>query len=242
MHMNEDQVAKPKRDYFLPASILIAALLISGSLVYSTGKKSGSSDLEANLGGAAGNQPTPVKLEPVSKNDHVFGNPDAPVKIVEFSDLECPFCKRFHPTMKQIVADYKGEVAWVYRHFPLDEIHTKARKEAEASECAAELGGNEKFWEFVDGVFAITPSNDGLDLAKLPQIAKDVGLDANAFDSCLQTGRYADKVARAREEALRAGAQGTPYSVVIDKKGKQYTINGALPYADVKAVVEKALK
>lgn len=240
--MNESQTYKPKRDYLLPASILISALLVAGSLVYSAGKKAGSPELRGNVGGAAGNQPTQLELEPVSKNDHVFGDPEAAVKVVEFSDLECPFCKRFHPTMKQIVADYGDGVAWVYRHFPLDEIHSKARKEAEATECAAELGGNEKFWEFVDDIFAVTPSNDGLDLAKLPQIAKDVGLDVDEFNSCLNSGRYADKVAKAREEALRAGAQGTPYSVVVGKGGKKYTINGALSYADVKAVIEQALR
>lgn len=242
INMNEDQTTKPKRDYLLPASIFISALLVAGSLVWSVGKKAGSSGLEGNLPGALGNQPVSITLGPVSKDDHIFGNLDAPVKVIEFSDLECPFCKRFHPTMKQIVADYKGEVAWVYRHFPLDEIHSKARKEAEASECAAALGGNEKFWAFVDGVFAITPSNDGLDLSKLPQIAKDVGLDASAFGSCLDGGRYAEKVAGARSDALRAGAQGTPYSIVLGHDGKQYPINGALPYADVKAVIEQALK
>ena len=240
--MNEDQLTKPKRDYLLPASIFVSAVLIAGSLVYSAGKKAGNPNTQANLGGAAGNEPVSVKLESVSKDDHIFGDPGAPVKVIEFSDLECPFCKKFHPTMKQNVADYDGKVAWVYQHFPLDEIHTKARKEAEASECAADIGGNEKFWEFVDGVFAVTPSNDGLDLTKLPQIAKDIGLDASAFGSCLDSGRYAEKVAKAREEALRAGAQGTPYSVVIDKKGRQYPINGALPYADVKAVIEQAFK
>ncbi len=78
--------------------------------------------------------------------DHIRGNPDAPVTLVEYSDFECPFCKRFHPTVKRIVDEYGGRVRWVYRHFPLDEIHpVKARREAAAAECAAELGGNDAF-------------------------------------------------------------------------------------------------
>lgn len=99
----------------------------------------------------------------VDDSDHLRGDPKASVKVVEFSDLECPFCKRFHLTMQQLMEGYSGKVAWVYRHFPLDSLHPKARKEAEASECAAELGGNDGFWAYIDKLFEITPSNNGLD-------------------------------------------------------------------------------
>src|SRR3989338_2531696 len=99
----------------------------------------------------------------LTDRDHLRGDPKATVKVVEFSDLECPFCKNFHRTMQQVMSEYSGQVAWVYRHFPLDSLHSKARKEAEASECAAELGGNDGFWAYVDKLFEITPSNNGLD-------------------------------------------------------------------------------
>lgn len=104
-------------------------------------------------------------VNPVTPNEHIKGNPNAEVFVIEYSDPECPFCKRFHETMKSVMQEYgdTGKVAWVYRHFPLDALHTKARKEAEAFECAAELGGNVKFWEYADKLFEITPSNDGLD-------------------------------------------------------------------------------
>src|SRR6185295_5043808 len=83
-------------------------------------------------------------VKPVAAEDHIRGDLAAPVKVIEFSDFECPFCKGFHATMKQVMADYEkdGKVAWVYRHFPIDELHSKARKEAQAAECAGELGGN----------------------------------------------------------------------------------------------------
>lgn len=95
-----------------------------------------------------------IKINPITSADHIFGNPNAGVKIVEFSDLQCPFCARFHPTLKQIIQEYDGQVAWVYRHFPLASIHPSARPAAIGSECAAELGGNNAFWKFVDAVFA----------------------------------------------------------------------------------------
>lgn len=102
-------------------------------------------------------------VRPVGEGEHLRGDPKATVKIVEFSDLECPFCKRFHLTMQQVMEEYSGKVAWVYRHFPLDSLHSKARKEAEATECAAELAGNDGFWAYIDKLFEITPSNNGLD-------------------------------------------------------------------------------
>ncbi len=127
-------------------------------------------------------------VKPVDGEDHIRGNPNAPVKLVEFSDFECPFCKRFHPIMKRLMEEYgkEGKVAWVYRHFPIDSLHSKARKEAQAAECANELGGNEAFWTFTDKLFAVTPSNNRLDLGLLPRVAEEIGLDRAAFEACLE--------------------------------------------------------
>lgn len=231
---------KPKRDYVLPASIIIAALLISGALVYNVGRKSGS--VGENVAGGEQGPVSVDNIRPVSAADHIYGKPDAPVKVVEFSDLECPFCKSFHLTMKRVVDFYDGQVAWVYRHFPLDQLHPKARKEAEAAECAAELGGNEKFWDYVDRIFEITPSNNGLNLSLLPQAAADIGLDKKSFQSCLDSGKYAQKVADDLQDAINSGGRGTPYSVVIANNGRKLIIPGALPFSDVRQIIEEALK
>lgn len=201
--------------------------------------------LAAGNAGAQPNQPTPESIDfiqPVTPRDHIWGDPDAPVKIIEFSDTECPLCKRFHPTLKRIVAEYPGKVAWVYRHFPIDAIHPKARKQAEATECAAEFGGNTKFWAYLDRLFEITPSNNRLDPAQLPRIAEYVGLNRAKFEQCLQSGRHAQRVADDVDDALAAGASGTPYSVVVAPDGRKFAILGAQPYASVKLVVEIALQ
>ena len=94
-------------------------------------------------------------VKPVTGEDHIRGDVNASVKVIEFSDFECPFCKSFHASMKQVMQSYTkdGKVAWVYRHFPIDQLHSKARKEAQAAECAGELGGNNAFWSFADGLF-----------------------------------------------------------------------------------------
>ena len=119
----------------IPVSIIVAGVLIAGAVVYTWGPRTpagggpGDTQVREAKSGPA------INVKPVTSADHILGNPQAPVKVIEFSDLECPFCKRFHPTMKQIIEEYgkDSRVAWVYRHFPLDSLHSRARKEAEAS-------------------------------------------------------------------------------------------------------------
>lgn len=239
----EDQLQenKQKKDYLMPASILISAILISVSLVYNAGKKVPSSPVATNPA-TSGTASLLESVRPISNKDHYFGNLSAPVKIIEFSDLECPFCKRFHPTLRQIVSEYNGKVVWIYRHFPLSSLHPRASKEAEASECAAEAGGNDAFWSYIDKIYEVTPSNNGLDPAELPKIAEQIDLDRSRFESCLASGRFADLVSAQVDDAVNSGGRGTPYSIIISAKGKKYSVPGAYPYEQVKLIVEEALK
>ncbi len=237
------------RDMFLPVSIIVAAVLVSGAVVYSATKKSPASPNPDANPPAAAEQPSPNAMRPVSAEDHIVGSPDAAAVIVEYSDLECPFCKRFHETMLQVVKSYDGKVAWVFRHFPLTQLHPKALKEAEATECAAELGGNEGFWKYTNRLMELTPANNGFDLAKLPDIAVEIGLDKAAFVSCLESGRHVAKITAQADDAVAAGAQGTPYSVVVAKSGKKVVIPGALPFTStnpaeptVKSIIDELLK
>lgn len=187
-------------------------------------------------------------VTPVNGEDHIRGNANALVKVVEFSDFECPFCKSFHASMKQVMNDYDkdGKVAWVYRHFPLDQLHSKARKEAQAAECAAELGGNTSFWAYADRLFEIAPSNNRLDLAQLSIVAKDIGLDQAKFETCLagdhRGGKFATHIEANVQDAMASGGTGTPYSLVIGAKGHIFPVNGAMPYEAVKAIIDAALK
>lgn len=182
------------------------------------------------------------KVEKVSDKDKIRGSRDAEVMIIEYSDLECPFCKQFHATPQQALDEYKGKVAWVYRHFPLDSLHPKADKEAEAAECAFEQRGEEGFWDFVDKIFEVTTSNNTLDLAKLPTYAIEVGLDQAKFKTCLDSGKYKDEVERQYQTGDKAGVTGTPASFIINKKGEVWLIPGAYPYDSLKTIIEEALK
>jgi len=128
----------------------------SGALDYGQLKTIVTDALQNNETFSNNKSKTAEAMRPLDENDHVRGNPDAPITIVEYSDLQCPFCKSHHPTLIKISEEFSGQVKWVYRHFPLTSIHAEAFPAAVASECAAELGGEEAFWGFIDQVFERT--------------------------------------------------------------------------------------
>ncbi len=231
--------------FIVPGAILIAGLIIAGAIFY--GAKSPSKNPTAS---PEQNQPASLassvldNLKPISGNDHVLGNPDAPIALIVFSDLECFFCKQFHnTTIKQLMDIYgkAGKLKLVYRHLPLD-IHPKSKNEAVAAECANELGGNEKFWQYLDRVFEITPSNNGLDPLELPKIAEYVGLNKTKFEQCLASGKFDQLIQANAEDGIKSGALGTPYGILIGPNNKKNAIPGALPYEEVKKVIDEIIK
>ena len=226
-----------KSNFVLPITIVIAGALIAGG-VFLAGK--------AGPGGQnTDGDPTEARPYTAGK-DHILGNPNAPVKIVEYLDLECQHCKLFHSTMHRVMDYYgaSGQVAWVVRHFPLAQIHSKAPQEAQAAECAGKLGGDTAFFAFVDKVFEVTPSNNGLDLAQLPVIAGQVGLNVEQFNSCLSSGEFAEAVQASFNEAVAAGAQGTPYTLIFvnDELVPGGNLGGAQPYDSMRAIIDAVLQ
>jgi protein-disulfide isomerase len=234
--------SKNENNISIPIAIVFAGILIAGA-VFLTGDGSLTKRL-ANLQ----NQEPPTEqynldaIREITSEDRVRGDLNAPVVIVEYSDTECYFCKQFHQTMKRIYDEYgsDGKVAWVYRHFPLEQIHLRAREEAHALECAGELGGNDKFWQYTDRLYEITPANGPLESGELNRIAQFVGLDLTAFNACLNSGKYNDKITADLENAVATGGRGTPWSIVITKDGMA-PLSGAQPYEVVKMMIESLL-
>jgi len=227
----------------LPVSIIIAGLLIAGG-IYMNGRVTKINPTVTQKQQIA-SQNLGDTMRPIDANDHILGSSKARVLVVEYSDTECPFCKVFHATMNTIMQEYgkDGEVAWVYRHFPIEQLHSKAFKESQATECAAQLGGNSKFWEYINKVYELTPSNDGLDPKELTNIATGVGLSSTPFNTCLESGEFDAKIKADMQNALELDAGGTPYSLVVDtKKNEFYPIKGAYPYAQVKQAIDLILK
>lgn len=217
----------------VPIAIVIAGLAIA-TAVYFGGSKE-------NVAPPAREQE--VTLSPITSDDHILGNPNAKVTIVEYSDTECPFCKVFHATMSRVLNEYgaAGTVAWVYRHSPIAGLHPKAHREAQATECAASLGGNTKFWDYTNKLFDITPSNNGLKDEELFTIAQNVGLEKEAFSACLEGGSQVARVDRDLKSGKEVGVRGTPHSIVLVDGKVVTTIEGAESYETVAGIINQYL-
>ncbi len=159
-----------------------------------------------------------------------LGPEDAPVTIVEFSDFQCPFCARAGPIVKALNAKYPEQVRIVYRHFPLDSIHPRARPAAEASACADEQGA---FWPFHDLLFANTRALSDEDFARY---AGEVGIDAEKFAQCMSEERHKDQVERDLQEGRRVGVSGTPSFFVNGRM-----LGGAQPVEEFVRLIEDEL-
>mgnify|MGYP001773170276 CR=1 FL=1 len=225
----------------IPAAIVLAGILIAGAIIFTNYKVA---TYPSKLPPAEPEQPSYNldKVSPITKEDWYRGDLNASVKIIEYSDLECPFCKMAHPTLIQLVKNYQGKVAWIYRHFPLTSLHPKAINEAEAAECVGYLGGNNAFWLFVDKIFATTPSNNGLDLSLLPKIAEESGVNRVNFQNCLNSGKYRQEVEKDLNEAQNIGLTGTPSFVIIGPNNKKEVIIGARNYDAFKNVIDSFLE
>jgi len=170
-----------------------------------------------------------------TKVDHIRGNQNAKITIIEYSDTECPYCNRFHATMKQIMDTYGDQVRWVLRHNPLDGLHANARKAAVAEECAGEQG---KFWELADYLYNTVATNGKLDGTQFKTYASAVGLNTTKFETCLNSTKYNSKITRDQADVSQ---QGTPFSVIVGPNGEETPINGAQPYEAVEQAIKALL-
>ena len=169
-------------------------------------------------------QPVPA----VSPGEHIRGNVDAPVTIIEYSDFQCPFCARFHEVLKTAVAS-GSQVRWVYRHLPLSEIHPMAIAAAEAAECASDQG---LFWEYAELLFQRQGQLDDLQLAA---IAHDLNLDEQRFMACRQSGSQRERVTFDAKAFAEGHLTGTPTSFVNGTR-----LEGAVSLEEVQRAIDGA--
>lgn len=225
---------------------LYGTFSLSGQVGSITGKIT---ELEAD-GGEPSPQPSPQPsgrpsdqgdsgsptVEVSEDDDPVKGSEDAPVVIIEFSDFQCPFCKRFYSqTLSQIEEEYvqTGKARLVYRDFPLSQIHPNAQKAAEAAECADDQG---KFWEYHDTLFEDQNGWSSVGESKFKEYASDLGLDTQKFNSCLDSGKYRDEVQNDLRDGQNNGVSGTPSFFINGKK-----VVGAQPFSTFQQAIESEL-
>ncbi|MCI0566313.1 DsbA family protein [bacterium] len=225
------------RPYFLHGAIILAGAFVGMGLFMGGGN---TADTAAAVGGTDDDiYNAAMDLAEIKKDDHIRGDFDAPIKIVEFSDYDCPFCAAFHDTMRDAMAEFgpdgTGEIAWVYRHFPLEMIHPDARGKANAAECVAALGGDDAFWKFTDRLL-----KNPVDLSALASIAAESGVPSGPFEECLNEKKYDTDVQEDIDDGFASGIRGTPHSIIIAPNGNKAVISGAQPYDLVRDYIESA--
>ena len=228
------------------STFLLLAILVVGAFFVFTGNN--------GTTGQAAQQPTqlpsqPSQVEASADDDAFLGDENAPVEIIEFSDYQCPFCRKFWTeTLPLIKSEYidTGKVKFVYRDFPLTSIHPAAQPAAEAAECVREKGGDEAYFIMHDKIFQEGNILDGGDPIKGPvqgtaqfgttelkQWAKDIGYD---ISSCLDSGKFKSEVQKDLADATSAGGQGTPYFIINGKP-----LSGAQPFSAFKQIIDAEL-
>ncbi len=228
-----------ERNFLVPAAIIAAGAIIAGAVVY-VGRSGAPAPLPAAQGRDAALAAGAVTGE-LADDDPSLGSPSAPVTIVEFSDFQCPFCRRFfRDTLLRLKDEYvkTGKARFVYRDFPLTAIHEMAETYAQAAECAEDQG---RFWEMHDKIFQEQDLRgqgtiSGISVPDLKRWAREVGLDGTAFDGCVDSGKYREEVAKDLADGQAAGVTGTP-TVFVNGRA----VVGAVPYAQFKALIDAEL-
>ena len=175
-------------------------------------------------------EPEYVRYDVESDGSYAVGPEDAPITIIEFSDYQCPFCRRWHQEVYQpLLAAYPGKIKLVYRHLPLTSIHPDAFPAAEASMCAGEQNA---FWQYHEKLFA----GDQLGSAAYTQYAQELGLDMTTFEACINEHKYQQVVQADSDFAINLGVRSTPTFFI-----NGLAVVGAQPLDVFKQVIDKEL-
>jgi protein-disulfide isomerase len=221
-----------QNSWILPGAIIFAGLILGGTLY--------SYRLHQQVIPAGGDI---TLLRSVDESDHIIGSPSAPVKIIEYSDIDSSYSKAFQPTLEQAMSEYAagGKVAWVYRHLPLVDQHANSEEHAEAAECMASLGGPTMFMRFISALNSQAPGSLEFSPNNYDVVVQSLGILPEGFNACLSARTFQKKVANDFSNGLAIGAGGSPFTVIAVQGQKPITIDGAIPYASLKKIIDTSI-
>ncbi|MDB5245169.1 MAG: oxidoreductase [Parcubacteria group bacterium] len=232
--MNDEQtlVQNQREMWFLPLAIIAAGLILAFAIFVIRHQP----DPRAVAGDV-------TLMRPISEIDHIIGSPNAPIMLIEYSDIDSSYSKSFQQTMEQIMTEYAagGKVAWVYRHLPLIDQHVNAATHAEAAECIASLGGQNIFWRFISALNAQAPGDQQFDPSNYDSVVSSLGVLPQSFDACMTAHTFQERVASDFNNGLAVGAGGSPFSILMVKGQHTVTIDGAVPYDSMKKILDDAI-
>lgn len=236
----ENEMVQNKISLSIPVAIVLAGALIAGAVLFTRSSPQTVANVGAEQQGTGTQQVGGVADVSVD-DDAVLGDPNAPITIVEFSDFQCPFCRKFYKeTLPQIKKDYiaTGKAKFVYRDFPLVQIHPGATPAAEGAECAKDQG---KFWEMHDAIFNEQEKQGSgtvqFTADDVKKWAGNIGLDTAKFNQCLDSGKYKQEVEKDLADGSAAGVNGTPATFINGR-----LVSGAQPFAAFKVIIDEELK
>lgn len=223
-------IVRTSPPWALPVAIIIAGIIVAAA-TYTV-------RVHQEVAKSTGD---PTIVRPVTPDDHLMGNPSAPILVIEYGDIDSAPTKAFDAVMEQLMTEYgaNGKVAWVFRHFPIIALHPNAAAHASAAECAASLGGPESFWRFIDGIAVNAPDTNEFNPKDYPLLLPGLGISSDAFTSCIAQGTFENRVQADYTNAILAGATGSPYIVLLVKGQRPIPIAGALPYTSMKKILDE---
>ena len=237
-----DPFREEKTAKAIPIAIIFGFALIALA-IYFTGANSAPTPVVSPEEAASTTPALTGTPKPVDQNDYIRGNPNAPILLIEYSDYDCPFCKEYHDVLTQVINEYgvTGKVAWVYRQFPISQLHPNAPKISEAALCVGFISGQDAFWQFTDLVFIEREVEEQTNMVLLPDYAEAAGSDRAKFEACLENGDMTDRVTQSTKDGFDIGARGTPYTVLM-VGNEQAVINGAQSYDTVSGIIDNLLQ
>lgn len=219
--------AKKQNNISLPSAIVLAAVIIGGSILLS--KMSPVSETVKDV------EVKELAIPEVTEDDFIKGSEKAEITLIEYADFSCGFCAKYHPTMERLVAEYDGKVKWVYRHLPIFN-----KPAAMASSCVGNILGDEAFFIYADTLYKNQKDING-ELLKREALA--LGIGEAEYNSCINDPALSDKITKEFTTVrVLAGINSTPHTIIVDKNGKMYPFSGALSYEDVSALLDTFLK
>lgn len=201
----------------LALAMLLGFALVAAAIFFSSNKQ------VVAVVGDAGSE---YSIKRTDSTDWTYGDKDAPITIVEFSDFECPFCSRVHPTIKKLVDESDGSINWQYRHLPLPS-HRNAEEAAMVSECVGKLAGNDAFWNFADTIFS---NQQRVNSTFFKETYLSLGLSEDEMSNCMADKAVKEQVALDLATSRALGGSGTPFSIILKADGTAVPVKGALPY------------
>jgi protein-disulfide isomerase len=232
---------KPQSHPAIPIAIVVGFAMIAVA-VFFTGGKNTPVGSTTNKDGSSSKTVSSTP-RPIDSSDFIQGNPNAPILIVEYSDYDCPFCKQYHDTLSQIMEEYgvTGRVAWVYRQYPIGQLHPNSPNVSKAALCVGSLGGGDAFWKFTDMIFENRELDEPTNPIKLPDYASEAGVSKDEYFACLDSNKMEDPLKQSVADAFDIGARGTPYTVIM-VGNEQAVVNGAQSYEVVKSIIDNLIR